>query len=55
MVSKKGNPNYRQILAYVLKDTVVKFKIKLAAEEREQSEVIEELITKWIEEGEQNK
>jgi D-ribose pyranose/furanose isomerase RbsD len=52
MVAKKGNPDYKQILAHVHKDVVLKFKVKLASEQKEQSEVIEELIKKWVAEKE---
>ncbi|MBW4635782.1 MAG: hypothetical protein KME30_29055 [Iphinoe sp. HA4291-MV1] len=54
-IGKRNNPKYSQMLVYVSKELSVKFKTLLASKELEQSEVVEQLIERWIEEQEQNK
>ena len=53
MAGKRNDPAYGQILAYVPRRLIVKFKTYCAANELEQSAVIEELLTMWVNEQEQ--
>lgn len=46
--TRRGNPAYRQFSAYVPDALYRKFKSKLALENRDLSEVMEELIVKWV-------
>ena len=55
MAAKRGNPDYSQMLIYVPKQIAVKFKTLCTANQVEQSEVMTNLMVKWIEEQEQNK
>lgn len=50
MAAKSKNPDYMQLYSYVPRAIGVKFKALCATHELEQSEVVEKLITKWIEE-----
>jgi hypothetical protein len=52
---KRSDPSYTQIFAFVPKSMAVKFRTLCAAKEIQQSEVIEEILSKWITEQEQNK
>lgn len=52
---KRSDPNYTQIFAFVPKTMSVKFKTLCASKELQQSQVIEDILGKWIEEQEQNK
>jgi len=53
MAGKRNDPAYGQILAYVPRTLIVKFKTYCAANELEQSAVIEELLARWVQEQEQ--
>ena len=55
MAGKRDNPAYGQLLAYVPRSLIVKFKTFCAANELEQSVVIEDLLAKWVAEQEQQK
>ena len=55
MAGKRHDPAYGQLLAYVPRSIIVKFKTFCAANELEQSVVIENLLAKWVEEQEQQK
>ncbi len=46
---KRSNDEYRQISAYIRKDTHRRVKIALLAEDREFSELVEELLSEWLE------
>ncbi len=48
LATRRGNPAYRQFSAYVPDALYRKFKSKLALENRDLSEVMEELIVKWV-------
>ncbi len=52
MAAKSNNPDYSQMLTYVPRKLLVKFRTVCAANELEQSAVVEELITKWLQEKE---
>jgi hypothetical protein len=45
---KRGDPDYRQVSAYVRKDTHQKVKMALLEEEREFSELVEVLLREWL-------
>ena len=47
--TRRGNPAYRQFSAYVPDDLYRRFKSKLALENRDLSEVMEQLIVGWLE------
>ncbi len=55
MLGKRKNPDYQQICFYLRKESGIKFKTICTAEELEQSEILEELVNKWIQEKEQGK
>ena len=46
--TRRGNPAYRQFSAYVPDDLYRRFKSKLALDNRDLSEVMEELIVGWL-------
>ena len=46
--TRRGNPAYRQFSAYVPDDLYRRFKSKLALENRDLSEVMEDLIVGWL-------
>jgi hypothetical protein len=46
--AKRDNPDYKQALAYVRRDTHKQVMATLAAQEREFSDLVEELLTKWL-------
>ena len=45
---KRSNEDYRQVSAYIRKDTHRRVKIALLEEEREFSELVEELLSRWV-------
>ena len=45
---KRSNAQYRQVSAYVRKDTHRKVKMALLEEDREFSELVEELLGGWL-------
>ena len=45
---KRGDPHYRQVSAYVRKDTHQKVKMALLEEDREFSELVENLLRDWL-------
>ncbi len=45
---KRGDPDYRQVSAYVRKDTHQKVKMALLEVDREFSELVEELLRDWL-------
>ena len=47
---KRRSEEYQQVIGYVRKPLAVKFKTYCRAKEVEISEVLEELIQKWVEE-----
>lgn len=55
MLGKRKNPDYQQICFYLRKELGIKFKTICTAEELEQSEVLEGLVNKWIQEKEHDK
>lgn len=48
VATRRGNPAYRQFSAYVPDPLYRKFKSKLALDNRDLSEVMEELISTWV-------
>ena len=48
-VGKRSDADYRQVSAYIRKDTHQQVKIALLQEEREFSELVEELLSGWLE------
>jgi hypothetical protein len=49
-VGKRRDDEYKQISAYIRKDTHQRVKIALIQEEREFSELVEELLRGWLNE-----
>jgi hypothetical protein len=47
-LAKRNDPEYRQALAYVRAATMKSVKSRLAEEEREFSDLVEELLSKWL-------
>ena len=47
-LAKRNDPEYRQALAYVRAETMKSVKSRLAEEEREFSDLVEELLSKWL-------
>jgi hypothetical protein len=47
-VGKRSDNDYRQVSAYIRKDTHHQVKIALLQEEREFSELVEELLSGWL-------
>ncbi len=47
-VGKRSDDNYRQVSAYIRKETHQQVKIALLQEEREFSELVEELLSGWL-------
>ena len=47
-VGKRSDNDYRQVSAYIRKDTHQRVKIALLQEEREFSELVEELLSSWL-------
>lgn len=48
VAGKRGDPDYRQVSAYVRKDTHQKVKMALLEEDREFSELVEDLLRDWL-------
>jgi hypothetical protein len=48
VAGKRGDPDYRQVSAYVRKDTHRKVKMALLEEDREFSELVEDLLWDWL-------
>jgi hypothetical protein len=46
---KRSDSDYRQVSAYVRRDTYQRVKLALLEEEREFSELVEELLRRWLE------
>jgi hypothetical protein len=46
--AKRDDPDYKQALAYVRRDTHKQVMAALAAQEREFSDLVEELLSKWL-------
>ena len=46
---KRSDSDYRQVSAYVRRDTYQRVKLALLEEEREFSELVEELLQHWLE------
>lgn len=46
-ITKRNNPKYQQISAYLKKDTYKKMKMKLLDKEKDMSELLEKLIGDW--------
>ena len=47
-VGKRSDGDYKQVSAYIRKDTHQQVKIALLREEREFSELVEELLSGWL-------
>ncbi len=47
-LAKRNDPAYRQALAYVRAETMKSVKSRLAEEEREFSDLVEELLSEWL-------
>jgi hypothetical protein len=47
-VGKRSDNDYKQVSAYIRKDTHQQVKIALLQEEREFSELVEELLSGWL-------
>lgn len=52
--SRRNNPSYQQISAYLPRELVKRLKIKMAEREVEQSVAIEEAVKDWVEKAEAN-
>ena len=48
VAGKRGDPDYRQVSAYVRKDTHQKVKRALLEEDREFSVLVEDLLRDWL-------
>lgn len=48
---KRGREDYQQVSGYIPKKLARALRIALAAKDRTQSEVLEELITAWVKEN----
>jgi hypothetical protein len=48
VAGKRGDPDYRQVSAYVRKDTHQKVKMALLKEDLEFSELVEDLLRDWL-------
>ncbi len=48
VAGKRGDPDYRQVSAYVRKDTHRKVKMALLEEDLEFSELVEDLLRDWL-------
>ncbi len=46
--AKRDDPDYKQALAYVRRETHRSVMAKLAEQEREFSDLVEELLSKWL-------
>ncbi len=46
--AKRDNPDYKQALAYVRRDTHRRVMMRLAGEEREFSDLVETLLAEWL-------
>ena len=46
--AKRDDPDYKQALAYVRRDTHKRVMGALIEDEREYSELVEELLTEWL-------
>lgn len=46
--AKRDDPDYKQALAYVRRDTHRRVMMKLAGEEREFSDLVETLLAEWL-------
>ncbi len=46
--AKRDDPDYKQALAYVRRDTHKQVMAALATQEREFSDLVEELLSKWL-------
>lgn len=55
MVDRRRSPNFSQITGYVPKPLATEFKVACTRLGASQSDVIEKLITKWLEELSQEK
>jgi hypothetical protein len=51
-IGRRRSADYRQVVGYVRKPLVVRFKTFCTAQEREISEVLEDLIDRWVTEQE---
>ncbi len=45
---KRSDSDYKQVSAYIRRDTHLKVKLALLQEGREFSELVEELLTEWL-------
>ena len=54
MTAKRLNPDYSQITGLIHKTVFLKFKAECTMQERQMSEVLEEIIEKWLEEKKVN-
>ena len=48
---RRSDSDYRQVSAYVRRDTYQRVKLALLEEDREFSELVEELLQHWLEPG----
>ncbi len=46
--AKRNDPDYKQALAYVRRDTHRRVMMRLAGEEREFSDLVETLLSEWL-------
>ncbi len=46
--AKRADPEYKQALAYVRRDTHRRVMMRLAGEEREFSDLVETLLAEWL-------
>jgi hypothetical protein len=47
-IGKRSNPSYRQISTYVRSDLYLSVKRELLTEERDFSDLLDELLTEWV-------
>ena len=50
MAAKRLNPDYAQISGLIRKGVFLQFKSECTLQERQMSEVLEEIIEKWLQE-----
>ena len=46
--AKRNNPDYEQVTAYIKRQTYKQVKIRLIEEDKEFSELVEELLSAWL-------
>ena len=55
MAAKRANPDYSQVTGLIHKSVFLKFKAECTMQERQMSQVLEEIIEKWLNEQKDKK